>query len=160
MMSSAHPWDIGGTSLPWLRFSSSDGHYVGSGIECENARFDVIERNIPLSPRNTSRRRSPDEELDTIRLTQPMNTTHDGDLLDPIATCKSFVPLLYRVQGLPTRAVRFEGRAAISDRCLEPWVTLQSDGKKVDCVLNRGGRLYESMARTVDLSKTRRSANA
>ena len=119
----------------------SDGHHIGWRVERESVSFDVLERNVPLSARNTSRSGSQGEELDTILPTQPMDATHsDGVWAAPIVVAVTvteiLVQLLHRVQRFPTPTVRCEGEAAIGNRCIDPWVALQSNRKQVDFVLN------------------------
>ena len=69
-----------------------------------------------------------------------MYATHNNGNWPPIVVTTTeteiLVQLLYRIQGFPTLAVRCEGKAAIGDGCLDPWVTLQSDRKQIDLVLD------------------------
>ena len=93
-----------------------------------------------------------------------MHATHSNGVWPPIVVTTTeteiLVQLLHRVQGFQTLAVRCEGKAAIGDGCLDPWVTLQSDREQVDFVLNRGRLLYNFTESAVDLSKTLCLANA
>ena len=124
--------------------------------------FNVLERNIPLSVRDTSRSGSRGKELDAILPTQPMDATHSNGVWPPVIMSmetKILIQLLYRVQGFPMPTVRCKGKAAIGYGCLDRWVTLQSDREQVDFVLNRGRPLYKLVESPVDLSKIPHLAN-
>ena len=142
-MSSAHPWNMEYTSLPPRPCIdvSSDGHHIGQWTKRESASFDTLERNLPLSVRDPLRSGSQCEELDTILPEQPMEAALNDcgwviPIVDAVTETEILFQLLYGVQGLPTSAIRCEGKAAIGDRCIDPWVTLQSDCKQVDFVLD------------------------
>ena len=119
----------------------------------------MLEQNIPLSPRNSSRNRPQGEEFDRVLPEDPIRATHDGGLLDAGRTVENRGPLFGRIQCFPPPAVRFESLAAIGQGCFRPWVMLQSGTKEVGLVLDRGRGLYETMESVIDLSRLLQSAN-
>ena len=113
----------------------------------------MLERNIPLSPRNTSRNRPQGKEFDRVLPEDPIRVTHDGGLLDAGRMAENRGPLFGRIQCFPPPAVCFESLAAIGQGCFRPRVMLQSGTKEVDLVLGRGRDLYETMESVIDLSR-------
>ena len=97
----------------------------------------MLERNIPLSPRDASRNRSQGEEPDRIHPEDPIRAAHDGGPSDAGHIAENRGPHFDKIQYFPSPAVRLESLAAISQRCFRPWVMLHSGTKKVDFVLDR-----------------------
>ena len=118
------------------RHHFDDGHDISLRVEREGVGFKMLERNIPLSHRDTSRNRSQGEEFDRIRPEDPIRVTYEGGLFDSVYVVERRGPFFDRIRGFPPPAVRFESLAAISQGHFRPWVVLQSGTKEVDFVLD------------------------